>query len=168
MMLHCRMRGLSQLIHLLAKVCHSQTLMFPNEAPYTKWEKIYWLLFPMQSHPEGVVINPASFLNRFWFLFFFLVISYFFIYLFLVRIIALQYCVDFCYTWTRITHRYTFVPPELHPSPPPHPPAACLWILTDQENTISIHRTHHSCPKGDPWGSSGHREAGHWPQLRSP
>ena len=41
------------------------------------------------------------------------------------RIIALQCCVGFCYTSTRISHRYTYVPlPLEHPShfpPPSHP-----------------------------------------------
>ena len=51
---------------------------------------------------------------------------------FFLRIIAFQYCVGFCHTSTRISHRYTYVPslvdapPIAHPTPP-------LWVATGHQ-----------------------------------
>ena len=50
------------------------------------------------------------------------------------RIIALQYCVGFCHTSTRISLRYTYVtslmnlPPTSHPIPPSRLSQAPVWV----------------------------------------
>ena len=47
---------------------------------------------------------------------------FFKLFIFNWRVIALQYCVDFCYSLTWISHRYIHVPPNLSPtSHPSHP-----------------------------------------------
>ena len=56
--------------------------------------------------------------------FLFMIFFFKFEFIFNGRIIALQCCLGFCHTWTRISHRYPFVPLLLNL--PPHPtPLGC-------------------------------------------
>ena len=74
---------------------------------------------------SGGLVSGRTFKNLLWYHDFFLFKkkSY-------CRIIALQYCADFCHTSTWISHRCTFVPSLLNLPPISHaiPP---LWVVTE-------------------------------------
>ena len=57
------------------------------------------------------------------------------------RITALQYCVSFCHTSTRISHRHAYVPSLLKELPPPTP-LGCHRALS----LSSLHHTANSRP----------------------
>ena len=58
------------------------------------------------------------------------------------RIIALRYCVSFCHTSTRISHRYTHISSFLN-SPPPHPIPPLQGVT---EHWVELPLTHSKFP----------------------
>ena len=67
------------------------------------------------------------------------VFSSFFKIIFYWSLVALQYRVGFCHTWTWLGHRYTYVPSPLNIPPPPTPPHPSR--LSQSTILSSLHHT---------------------------
>ena len=66
-------------------------------------------------------------------------LSSFFKFIFYWSLVALQYRVGFCHTWTWLGHRYTYVPSPLNIPPPPTPPHPSR--LSQSTILSSLHHT---------------------------